>query len=118
MVLMMWWEGLRDWWFARSDERRRFQRINARFKVMYREPVTQTVGTTYTSDISRRGIRFPLDHRLPRGAILDLHVQDDDLQRSWNVRGRIAWVEEFVTGNDGAGRYFETGVRLRRGRLL
>lgn len=100
------------------NDRRKSKRYGIMLKLNYTYPETKSSGESFTKNISSRGLRFPVDSRIPKGSLLNIKVEDPNGDRLLSLKSRVAWLEEF-SGEDvsGAVRY-ETGVSLLKNRLF
>ncbi len=101
-----------------TGDRRVFKRYEIPLKVTYFEPLTRLEGSTLSRNISSSGIRLPIKTKLPRGTLLNLLVEDPISERSISAKGKVIWVEEFITGDNAEGVRYETGVKLLKKRLF
>lgn len=98
-------------------DRRALKRYELPFKLSYCDPVTKCQGETLTKNISKTGLRFPINARLAKGAVLDLKIEDPYSNKLASSKARIMWTEKFVTGDDASDVIYEVGVKLLKKRL-
>jgi len=101
-----------------TNDHRQAKRYELMLKLAYFDPVTKTWLESCTKNISRNGLMFPVNSRLPKGALLDIKVEDPNSNKYLLLKGRVAWLEEFVSSEDAEGAKYETGVNLLRKRLF
>lgn len=109
---------------ARKDEpetfindRRCAKRHGILLRLNYRDPVTNFQGESLTRNISRTGLRFPVETRIAKGAILDIKIEDPNGNASLSSKAKVIWLEEFITGDDADDVIYEVGVKLLKKRL-
>ena len=96
------------------NDRRRAKRYDMILKLNYFDPVTNSPGETLTKNISKNGLRFPVNSRLPKGTLLDIKIEDPHSSKFLSLKGKIAWLEEFPGEEDAEAVRYETGVNLLR----
>ena len=96
------------------NDRRRAKRYDMILKLNYFDPVTNSPGETLTKNISKNGLRFPVNSRLPKGTVLDIKIEDPNSSKFLSLKGKIAWLEEFPGEEDAEAVRYETGVNLLR----
>lgn len=99
------------------NDRRYSKRYDILLKLNYRDPVTNHYRESLSRNISRTGLRFPVETRVPKGTILDLKIEDPNSDASLDSKARVVWLEEFITGDDASDVTYEVGVKLLKKRL-
>ena len=99
------------------NDRRRTKRYDIPLKLTYCDPITNCRGEALTRNICRAGIRFPVDTKIAKGAILDVRIEDPYSNASISSKLEVIWLEEFITGGDAEDVIYEAGARLLKGRL-
>ena len=67
---------------------------------------------SFTKNISRHGLRFQVNSKLPKDSILDIKIEDPNSDKSLLLRGKVAWLEEFSGEEDSEPIRYETGVSI------
>ena len=99
------------------NDRRRIKRYDIPLKLNYCDPITKCQGESLTKNISRAGLRFPVNTKVPKGTMLDLKIEDPYSKALINSRAKVIWMEKFITGDDAEDVIYEVGVRLLKKRL-
>ena len=94
------------------NDRRDSKRYGIMLKLNYSCPETKYSGESFTKNISKHGLRFPVNSRLPKGSLLDIKIEDPNNAKSMLLKGRVAWLEEFSGEEDAEAIRYETGVNL------
>ena len=100
------------------DDRRFAKRYDALLKLKYFDPQSNSRGESITKNISRNGLRFPIDRRIPKGHIVELEIENPDSHRSLSSKAKVMWLEEFTAGDDVGDLVCEVGVKLLKKRLF
>lgn len=87
-------------------------------KLNYFEPVSQCHGESFTKNISKRGLRFPVNSKLAKGSILEMQVEDPNADRLLSFEGEVVWSGELVGSDDIDSTRYEIGVNLLKNRLF
>ena len=96
-----------------GDDRRKFIRIDASFRVSYKleADAKKEVNATVTSDISEGGAGVILTEKFNEGSMLSLEIMLPNEPRPVSVKGRVTWIKEAHT--DEAGRKnFDAGIEF------
>ena len=88
-------------------ERRKFMRFSASVDVRYSAPGMTIEGSSLSKDVSREGISFSVNRRMPTGTPLDLEVNIPGEIAPIFAGAEVAWVKELVDRGD-----FDAGVKL------
>ena len=96
------------------NDRRRAKRYDMILKLNYFDPVTNSPGETLTKNISKNGLRFPVNSRLPKGTLLDIKIEDPNSSKFLSLKGKITWLKEFPGEKNAEAVRYETGVNLLR----
>ena len=96
------------------NDRRQAKRYDVILKLNYFDPVTNSSRETFTKNISKNGLRFPVNSRLPQGGLLDIKIEDPNSSKFLSLKGKITWLEEFPGEEDTETVRYETGVNLLR----
>lgn len=101
------------------NDRRDAKRYELMLKLNYYDPLTKYSGESITKNISKNGLRFPVDSRMEKGALLEIKIEDPNSSRLLSLKGRVSWLEEFSGEDDSSetARY-ETGVILLKNGLF
>lgn len=99
------------------NDRRASKRYEAPLKLNYSCPSAKIHGEALSKNISRQGLRFPVSAKIPRGAMVDLVIEDPYSNAFITSRARVMWSERFITGDDADDIFYEIGVRLFKKRL-
>ena len=100
------------------NDRRDSKRYGIMLKLNYAYPEINSSGESFTKNISRHGLRFPVNSKLPKGSILDIKIEDPNSDKSMLLKGRVAWLEEFSGEEDSEPVRYETGVSLLKRTLF
>lgn len=104
--------------FEFVNDRRQSRRYDIMLKLSYSYPETRCSGESFTKNISRNGLRFPVNFALTKGVLLDMKVEDPNSDRLLSLKGRVAWFEEFSKKDDSDAARYEAGVNLLRKNLF
>lgn len=99
------------------NDHRCAKRYDLLLKLNYCDPVTNHQREGLTKNISKAGLRFPVDAEIPKGTVLDLKIEDPNSHASIRSKARVIWLEKFVTGDDAEDAIYEVGVKLLKKRL-
>ncbi|NQV04432.1 MAG: PilZ domain-containing protein [Candidatus Omnitrophica bacterium] len=94
------------------DDRRSQKRYDLRLKLKYCDPATKHQGEILSKNISKNGLRFPLNTGISKGTTLDLEIEDPYSSTFIPSKAKIVWVKEFITGDDADDVTYEAGARL------
>ena len=94
------------------DDRRSQKRYDLQLKLKYCDPVTKHYGEILSKNISKNGVRFPLNAGISKGTTLDLEIEDPYSNTFMPSKAKIVWVKEFITGDDADDVTYEAGVSL------
>ena len=94
------------------DDRRSQKRYDLQLKLKYCNPVTKCRGEILSKNISKNGLRFPLEAGISKGTTLDLEIEDPYSNTFAPSKAKIVWVKEFITGDDADDVTYEAGARL------
>lgn len=94
------------------NDRRSTKRYEVPVKLNYFDPFTKIHGEALTRNISKHGLRFPVNSKIPRGTLLDLVIEDPHGNASLASKAKVMWAERFITGDDADDMFYEIGVRL------
>jgi hypothetical protein len=100
------------------NDRRDSKRYDIMLKLNYSYPEIKSSGESFTKNISRHGIRFPVSSKLPKGSLLDIKIEDTDSDKLMTLKGKVAWIEEFSGEDDSSTVRYETGVNLLKKKLF
>jgi hypothetical protein len=100
------------------NDRRKSKRYDIMLKLNYFYPETKCFGESFTKNISKNGLRFPLNLKLAKGTFLDIKIEDPNSDRFLSLKGRVAWLEEFFGEDDSDAVRYETGVNLLKKKLF
>ena len=100
------------------NDRRSAKRYNAPLKLKYFDPGSNSRGESITKNISRNGLKFPVDKKILKGHIVKLEIEDPNSHRSLSSKARVMWLEEFTAGDDAGDLTYEVGVKLLKKRLF
>jgi hypothetical protein len=100
------------------NDRRFSKRYDMLLKLNYYDPVTKSKGISLTKNISKSGVRFPVDVKFPKNTMLDLKIEDPNSQRSISSKAKVIWTEEFVFGDNAENTRYEIGVKLINSRIF
>jgi len=100
------------------NDRRASKRYDVPLKLNYSCAVNKVRGEALSRNISRHGLRFPVNSRIPRGAMLDLVIENPYGDSRVKSKAKVMWAEEFVAGDDAGESIYEIGVRLFKKRLF
>ncbi|MDP2920880.1 MAG: PilZ domain-containing protein [Candidatus Omnitrophota bacterium] len=100
------------------NDRRDSKRYDLALKLRYAEPSTKTISESCTKNISRNGLRFPVNSKLTRGSIVDIDVEDPNSDRFLSLKGRVMWLEELASEDDSGSARYETGINLLKKALF
>jgi hypothetical protein len=100
------------------NDHRVFKRYDIPLKLNYSYGVNNIRGESLSKNISRHGLRFPVNARIPKGAMLDLVIENPYGASRVKSKARVMWTEKFVSGDDAKGSIHEIGVRLFRKNLF
>ena len=95
------------------DDRRVFERINARFPVSFLDPSSGREGQAETTDISANGVGFSTKEKLASATALELWLHIPDKHEPLYTRGRVVWSRSY-TGEERQ----RIGVRLEKAELM
>jgi len=104
--------------FEFANDRRQSKRYDIMLKLNYSYPGTSCSGESFTKNISRSGLRFPVNSALDRGVLLDIKVEDPNSDRLLSLKGKVVWFEEFSRKNDSEATRYEAGVDLLKKKLF
>lgn len=100
------------------NDRREFKRYDIILKLNYSYLETKYSGESLTKNISKNGLRFPVNAKLPKGSLLDIKIEDPNSDMPLLLKGMVRWLEEF-SGEDKANAVrYETGVSLLKKKLF
>ena len=99
------------------NDHRSAKRYELPLKLNYHDPLTNYHGESLTRDISKNGLRFPVDTKIPKGTILDLKVEDPNSHTSICSKAKVVWLEKIVTGDDAEDVVHEVGVKFLKKKL-
>ncbi len=94
------------------NDRRDSKRYDIMLKLNYAYPEINSSGESFTKNISKHGLRFPVNSKLPKDSILDIRVEDPNSDKYLLLRGKVAWLEEFSGEEDSEPIRYETGVSI------
>ena len=100
------------------NDRRCSKRYDIMLKLNYSYPQAKYSGECFTKNISKNGLRFPINSRIEKGALLDLKIEDPNSDRMLSLKGMVKWLEEFSGEDDSSAIRYETGVSLLKKRLF
>ena len=100
------------------NDRRQSKRYDIMLKLSYSYPATGCSGESFTKNISRNGMRFPVNSILTRGVLLDVKVEDPNSDRLLLLKGRVVWLEEFSRKDNSAATRYEAGIGLLKKKLF
>jgi len=100
-----------------ASDRRALKRYTIPLKLNYYAPISDCHGESETKDICKKGLRFPVNTKIPTGTVLDLRIEDPCTKAFISSKAKVMWAEEFVTGDDAGDVTYEVGVRLLRKHL-
>ncbi|MDO8603006.1 MAG: PilZ domain-containing protein [Candidatus Omnitrophota bacterium] len=100
------------------NDRRDSKRYDIMLKLNYSCPETKYSEESLTKNISKNGLRFQVNSRLPKGSLLDIQIEDPNSNKSMLLRGRVVWLEEFSGEEDSEAIRYETGVNLLKKKLF
>ncbi len=98
-------------------DRRDAKRYNMPLKLDYIDPTANLKGTALAINISKSGLRFPVDVKMKKGTILDLKLEDPFNHTPIFSKAEVVWVNEFIDGEEPEDIGYEVGVRLSKKRL-
>ncbi|NQT75489.1 MAG: PilZ domain-containing protein [Candidatus Omnitrophica bacterium] len=99
------------------DDRRFAKRYDVPLKLNYCAAIPACRGQALTKNICGKGLRFPINMKVPKGTMLDLKIEDPHSHSFISSKARVTWSEEFVTGDDAEDVLYEVGVELLKKRL-
>lgn len=94
------------------DDRRHWKRYEALLQVDYLDPATNMQGKAITKNISKNGLRFPIEKEIPKGTILDMKIEDPHTHNRISSKAKVKWLEKFVAGDNAEDVTYEVGVKL------
>ena len=95
------------------NERRIFERIEARLRLSYRYLHVQSPSSSLTLDVSAVGISLLTESKLPKGLVIEIDIQFPFRERPVHLIGQVVWSEPLVLGRGkGIIRIYETGARF------
>ena len=94
------------------NDRRKSKRYDIMLRLKYLSPETGVFEESITKDISRSGLRFSSSHRLPKGSLLHIDIEDPNSNKTLSLKGIVEWAEEFLGKDDSSSVRYETGVSL------
>jgi len=100
------------------NDRRHSKRYDVMLKLNYSYHGTSCLGESFTKNISRNGLRFPVSSALTKGALLGIKVEDPNSDRFLSLKGRVVWLEEFSGEDDSDAVRYEAGVNLLKKKLF
>lgn len=101
------------------NDRRDSRRYNIMLKLNYSHPAIGCPEESFTKNISRNGLRFPVTAKLVKGTFLNISIEDPNSEKSLLLKGRVIWLEEFSGEDDDSGTVrYETGVNLLKRKLF
>ncbi|MBU4342550.1 MAG: PilZ domain-containing protein [Candidatus Omnitrophica bacterium] len=95
-----------------SNDHREIKRYDLSLKLNYYDPLTNSKGEALTKNICKNGLRFPVHSKIPKGALLDLNIEDPFSEKLIRSKAKVVWAEEYVTGDDAEDAGYEVGVKL------
>jgi len=104
--------------FEFANDRRQSKRYDIALKLNYSYPETGCSGESFTKNISRSGMRFPVNSILTRGVLLDVKVEDPNSDRLLLLKGRVVWLEEFSRKDNSTAARYEAGIGLLKKKLF
>ncbi len=96
------------------NDRRFAKRYDVPLKLNYCAAIPDCRGQALTKNICRKGLKFPINTKVPKGTMLDLKIEDPHSHSFISSKARVVWSEEFVTGDDAGDVIYEVGVKLLR----
>lgn len=99
------------------NDRRASKRYDIMLKLNYSKKDTATAWC-FTKNISKNGLRFPVNYRIEKGALLDLKIEDPNSGKFLPFKGKVAWLEEFSGEDYSDAVRYETGVTLLKNKLF
>lgn len=100
------------------DDRRGSKRYDMMLKLNYSSSETKYSGDSFTKNISKNGVRFPVNSRAAKGSLLDLKIEDPNSGKLLLLKGRVAWLKEFTREGHSDTIRYETGVTLLKKKLF
>ncbi|OIO34157.1 MAG: hypothetical protein AUJ70_01750 [Candidatus Omnitrophica bacterium CG1_02_40_15] len=100
------------------NDRRKSKRYDIMLKLNYSYPETRYTGESFTKNISENGLRFPVNLRIAKGALMDIKIEDPNSGKYLSLRGKVRWLEEFSGEDDSGAVRYETGINLLKKRLF
>ena len=100
------------------NDRRNSKRYDIMLKLNYSYLEIKYSGESLTKNISKNGLRFPVNLRVAKGALLDIKIEDPNSDKFLSLKGRVAWLEEFSGEDDSNAVRYETGVNILKKRLF
>ena len=100
------------------NDRRKSKRYDIMLKLNYSYPETRYAGESFTKNISENGLRFPVNLRIAKDALMDIKIEDPNSDKCLSLKGRVAWLEEFSGEDDSGAVRYEAGVNLLKKRLF
>ena len=95
------------------EERRKFARLNTLTDITYnrKHPLDER-RLTLSKNISKGGICFIAYEELEEREVLDLNIYLPEDKKPIRVSGRVAWVKEFIIGDQPKNRRFDVGIEF------
>ena len=100
------------------NDRRISKRYDIILKLNYSYLETRYSGESLTKNISKNGLRFSVNSRIPKDALLDIKLEDPSSNKFLSLKGKVVWIEEFSGEDDSLSDRYETGVSLLKKRLF
>ncbi len=100
------------------DDRRSAKRYDALLKLKYFDPESDSRGESITKNISRNGLRFPVDKKIQKGHTVELEIEDPNSNGSLSSKAKVMWFEELTARDDAEDPAYEIGVKLLKKRLF
>ncbi len=100
------------------NDRRKSKRYDIMLKLSYSCPETRYTGESFTKNISENGLRFPVNLRIAKGALMDIKIEDPNSDKFLLLKGKVRWLEEFSREDDFDAVRYETGVSLLKKKLF
>jgi len=100
------------------NDRRCAKRYDMHLKLNYLDPETMEQGETVTKNISKTGLRFPIDKKFSTCDILHLKIEDPNSTRHIKSKAQVVWMEQFFNEGNAEEPVYETGIRLLSRKLF
>lgn len=99
------------------EDRRIFERIEAKFPVKYLDPMAAKEGQASTLDICANGVCFMTNEKISRNSSLEMWIEIPDKREPLYTRGAVVWCNEISdTKENKVG--VKVGVKLERAELM